>query len=292
MVCIFLIFIFQKIMQIFHTVSEIRHCVQNWNSICERVAFVPTMGNLHAGHLQLVREAKRHANKVVVSIFVNPTQFGINEDFASYPRTEIADCEQLAIEGCDVVFLPSVETIYAPTAQTLVSVSQISKNYCGAARVGHFDGVATVVCKLFNIVQPSVALFGLKDFQQFAVIQTLVRDLHLPIELIGVPTVREADGLAMSSRNGYLNEQERATAPKIYQTLQQARDNLLAGQTIADVEQWAISMLTQSDFNVDYFKVARRSDLQFATPNDDALIILTAVKHGKTRLIDNLRLDR
>ncbi len=279
-------------MQIFHTVSEIRHCVQNWNSTCERVAFVPTMGNLHAGHLQLVREAKRHANKVVVSIFVNPMQFGINEDFAAYPRTEIADCEQLAIEGCDLVFLPSIETIYAPTAQTLVSVSQISKNYCGAARIGHFDGVATVVCKLFNIVQPSVALFGLKDFQQFAVIQTLVRDLHLPIELIGVPTVREADGLAMSSRNGYLNEQERATAPKIYQTLQQARDDLLAGQTIADVEERAISVLTQSGFDVDYFKVARRSDLQSAMPNDDALIILTAVKHGKTRLIDNLRLDR
>ena len=279
-------------MQIFHTVSEIRHCVQNWNSTCERVAFVPTMGNLHAGHLQLVREAKRHANKVVVSIFVNPMQFGINEDFAAYPRTEIADCEQLAIEGCDLVFLPSIETIYAPTAQTLVSVSQISKNYCGAARIGHFDGVATVVCKLFNIVQPSVALFGLKDFQQFAVIQTLVRDLHLPIELIGVPTVREADGLAMSSRNGYLNEQERATAPKIYQTLQQARDDLLAGQTIADVEERAISVLTQSGFDVDYFKVARRSELQTAMPNDDALIILTAVKHGKTRLIDNLRLDR
>jgi pantoate--beta-alanine ligase len=283
---------FQKIMQILHTVSEIRHCVQNWNSTCERVAFVPTMGNLHAGHLQLVREAKRRANKVVVSIFVNPTQFGINEDFATYPRTEIADCEQLAAEGCDLVFLPSVETIYAPTAQTSVSVSQISKNYCGAARAGHFDGVATVVCKLFNIVQPSVALFGLKDFQQFVVIQTLVRDLHLPIELIGVSTVREADGLAMSSRNGYLNEQERAAAPKIYQTLQQARDDLLAEQTIVDVEQRAISVLTQSGFNVDYFKVARRSDLQPATPNDDALIILTAVKHGKTRLIDNLRFDR
>jgi pantoate--beta-alanine ligase len=285
-------FHFSKIMQILHTVSEICHCVQNWRSTSERVAFVPTMGNLHAGHLQLVREAKRHANKVVVSIFVNPTQFGINEDFAAYPRTEIADCEQLVAEGCDLVFLPNIETIYAPTDQTSVSVSNVSQNYCGAVRAGHFDGVATVVCKLFNIVQPNVALFGLKDFQQFVVIQTLTRDLHLPIELIGVPTVREADGLAMSSRNGYLNEQERACAPKIYQTLQHARDNLKLGQSIMDVETCAISALTQSDFQVDYFKVARRSDLKPATPNDNALIILTAVKLGQTRLIDNLWLDR
>jgi pantoate--beta-alanine ligase len=279
-------------MQIHHTVSEIRRHVQNWRSTSECVAFVPTMGNLHAGHLQLVREAKRHANKVVVSIFVNPTQFGVNEDFAAYPRTEIADCEQLAAEGCDLVFLPSVETIYAPTAQTSISVSQISKNYCGASRAGHFDGVATVVCKLFNIVQPNVALFGLKDFQQFAVIQTLVRDLHLPIELIGVPTVREADGLAMSSRNGYLNEQERAAVPKIYQALQQARANFITGQTITEVEAYAISTLTQNGFQVDYFKIARRSDLELATPKDDALIILTAAKLGQTRLIDNLWLDR
>ena len=279
-------------MKILHTVSEIRHCVQNWRSTCERVAFVPTMGNLHAGHLQLVREAKRHADKVVVSIFVNPTQFGINEDFAAYPRTEIADCEKLTAEGCDLVFLPNIETIYAQTAQTSVSVSNVSQNYCGAARAGHFDGVATVVCKLFNIVQPNVALFGLKDFQQFAVIQTLTRDLHLPIELIGVPTVREADGLAMSSRNGYLNKQEREIAPKIYQILQQARDRLIAGKTITDVETCAISTLTQIGFQVDYFKVARRSDLQPATSNDVALVILVAVKHGKTRLIDNLWFEK
>ena len=275
-------------MQILHTVSDIRHCVQNWNNAGERVAFVPTMGNLHAGHLQLVREAKRHADKVVVSIFVNPTQFGINEDFADYPRTETQDCEWLAAEGCDLVFLPNVETIYSPNAQTSVNVSQVSKNYCGASRAGHFDGVATVVCKLFNIVRPHVALFGLKDFQQFVVIQTLVRDLHLPIELIGVPTVRELDGLAMSSRNSYLSEKERAFAPKIYQILQQSHDNLKAGKTIAEVEICAISALTQNGFRLDYFKIARRSDLQPATLNDDELIMLVAVKLGKTRLIDNL----
>lgn len=279
-------------MQIFNTVSDIRHCVQNGCHAGQRVAFVPTMGNLHAGHLQLVREAKRHADKVVVSIFVNPTQFGINEDFADYPRTEAADCEKLAAENCDVVFLPSVETIYAPMAQTTVSVSQVSQHYCGGSRSGHFDGVATVVCKLFNIVQPDVALFGLKDFQQFAVIQTLVRDLHLPIELIGVPTVREVDGLAMSSRNGYLSRSARKTAPKLYQTLQQARDELMAGQTITVVEQHAIAELTQAGFVVDYFKIARRCDLQFATLADNALIILAAAKLDKTRLIDNLWVDK
>ncbi|MDD5227885.1 MAG: pantoate--beta-alanine ligase [Methylococcales bacterium] len=279
-------------MKIIPTISDIRHCVQNWRNAGERIAFVPTMGNLHAGHLQLVREAKCHATKVIVSIFVNPTQFGVNEDFSDYPRTETRDCEQLAAEGCDLVFLPTVETIYVPTAQTFVSVSDISKNYCGATRAGHFDGVATVVCKLFNIVQPDVALFGLKDFQQFAVIQTLVRDLHLPIELIGVPTVRELDGLAMSSRNGYLNEQEREIAPQLYRTLQQAHDNLKFGQSIVDVENVAISELTQVGFVVDYFKVARRSNLQAAMPNDNALIILVAAKLGKTRLIDNLWLEK
>ncbi len=279
-------------MQILHTVSDIRHCIQNWNNAGERIAFVPTMGNLHAGHLQLVREAKRHADKVVVSIFVNPTQFGINEDFSDYPRTETCDCEWLAAEGCDLVFLPNVETIYSPNAQTSVNVSQVSKNYCGASRAGHFDGVATVVCKLFNIVQPHVALFGLKDFQQFVVIQTLVRDLHLPIELIGVPTVRELDGLAMSSRNSYLSEKERAFAPKIYQILQQSHDNLKAGKTIAEVEICAISALTQNGFQLDYFKIARRLDLQPATLDDDELIMLVAVKLGKTRLIDNLWFDR
>lgn len=270
-------------MQIFKTISEIRA----WRKENRRVAFVPTMGNLHAGHLQLVREAKKHADKVIVSIFVNPTQFGINEDFSSYPRTEMHDCELLEKENCDAVFLPKVETIYSPNAQTTVSISDIAKNFCGASRIGHFDGVATVVCKLFNIVQPDVALFGLKDFQQFAIIQTMVRDLHLPIELIGVPTVRESDGLAMSSRNGYLTENERKIAPQLYKTLQNARENFLT-KTISDVEKIAISELENVGFVVDYFKVARRCDLKLATENDDDLIILAAAKLGKTRLIDNL----
>jgi pantoate--beta-alanine ligase len=270
-------------MQTFQTILEIRA----WRKENQRVAFVPTMGNLHTGHLQLVREAKKHADKVIVSIFVNPTQFGINEDFSTYPRTELRDCKLLESEGCDAVFLPNVETIYSPNAQTTVSVSGVSQNFCGASRVGHFDGVATVVCKLFNIVQPDVALFGLKDFQQFAVIQTMARDLHLPVELIGVPTVRESDGLAMSSRNGYLTEIERKIAPQLYKTLQKARENLSI-KTILDIEKLAISELENVGFVVDYFKVARRFDLGFATENDDDLIILAAAKLGKTRLIDNL----
>lgn len=274
-------------MQLFQSISHVRE----WRKAVSRVAFVPTMGNLHAGHLQLVREAKKYADKVIVSIFVNPTQFGLNEDFSSYPRTEQRDFELLAAENCDAVFLPSVETIYSQNAQTTVSVSQVSQNYCGASRAGHFDGVATVVCKLFNIIKPDVALFGLKDFQQFCVIQAMVRDLHLPVELVGVPTVREIDGLAMSSRNGYLNEKEREIAPTLYQIVQTARDKLLIGQKIVDVENASIANLTQAGFIVDYFNIARRVDLKQATENDHELIILAAAKLGKTRLIDNLWLE-
>lgn len=274
-------------MQLFQSISHVRE----WRESVSRVAFVPTMGNLHAGHLKLVREAKKYADKVIVSIFVNPTQFGLNEDFSSYPRTEQRDFKLLDAENCDAVFLPSVETIYSQNAQTTVSVSHVSQNYCGASRAGHFDGVATVVCKLFNIIKPDVALFGLKDFQQFCVIQTMVHDLHFPIELVGVPTVREADGLAMSSRNGYLSEKEREIAPTLYQILQAARDKLLTGQKILDVENASIANLTQAGFIVDYFNIARRVDLKQATENDHELIILAAAKLGKTRLIDNLWLE-
>jgi pantoate--beta-alanine ligase len=271
-------------MQVLQTISQVRQ----WRESPMRVAFVPTMGNLHEGHLQLVREAKKTADKVIVSIFVNPTQFGVNEDFSSYPRTEKRDIQLLAAQHCDAVFLPSVETIYAQNAQTTVSVSQVSQDYCGASRVGHFDGVATVVCKLFNIVQPNLAFLGLKDFQQFCVIQTMVKDLHLPIELVGVETVRENDGLAMSSRNGYLSESQRKIAPKLYETLQIAREHLFLGQTVLNVEKSAIFNLTQAGFEVDYFKIARRLDLNLATENDHECIILVAAKLGKTRLIDNL----
>lgn len=271
-------------MQIFQTVSQIRQ----WRQTVQKVAFVPTMGNLHKGHLELVREAKKIADNVIVSIFVNPTQFGANEDFSNYPRTEEQDLKLLLAQQCDAVFIPNIETIYEQNAQTIISVSQVSQNYCGASREGHFDGVATVVCKLFNIVQPNVAVFGLKDFQQFCVIQTMVRDLHLPIKLIGVPTVREIDGLALSSRNGYLSEIERKIAPKLYQSLQLAQNKLFLKQAISDIEKAAVFDLTQTGFIVDYFKIARRVDLKNATENDHERIILVAARLGKTRLIDNL----
>jgi pantoate--beta-alanine ligase len=257
------------------------------------VAFVPTMGNLHAGHLQLVRMAKKNADRVVVSIFVNPTQFGAGEDFETYPRTEREDQEKLTGECADLLFQPSVTDIYAPDAKTTVTIAGISDWYCGASRLGHFTGVATVVSKLFNIVQPDIALFGLKDFQQFTVIKTMVRDLNIPVEIMGVDTVREPDGLAMSSRNGYLTHDEKGVAPKLYQSLCAARDAILVGNhTYEAVEQQALHFLQQAGFEADYFSVCRGSDLMKATTEDVDLVILAAVKLGKTRLIDNIYFSR
>ncbi len=280
-------------MKNFQTISEVRQCVDIWRSRGERIAFVATMGNLHEGHLTLVREAKRCADKVIVSIFVNPTQFGVNEDFSNYPRTETQDCLKLADEGCDAVFLPSVETLYDSEAKTSIQVAEISDYFCGESRRGHFSGVATVVCKLLNIVTPHCALFGLKDFQQFLVIQTLARDLNLPVEILGIPTVREVDGLAMSSRNGYLTPQERDVAPQIYKILQMARNQIINTSTsFTQIQEQSIAILTECGFVVDYFSVVRRDDLMLASRNDNNLIILVAARLGKTRLIDNLWIDK
>lgn len=280
-------------MKNFQTISEVRQCIDMWRSRGERIAFVPTMGNLHEGHLTLVREAKQCADRVIVSIFVNPTQFGVNEDFSSYPRTEILDCLKLTDEGCDAVFLPSVETLYDSEAKTSIHVAEISDYFCGESRRGHFSGVATVVCKLLNIVTPHCALFGLKDFQQFLVIQTLVRDLNLPVDIMGVPTVREVDGLAMSSRNGYLTPQEREVAPQIYKILQMARHQIInTSISFTQIQEQSMVNLTKYGFEIDYFSVARRADLMLASRNDHNLIILVAAKIGKTRLIDNLWIDK
>jgi pantoate--beta-alanine ligase len=275
-------------MQIVNTVADLRHTINTWKAQGHSIAFVPTMGNLHTGHCQLVTTAKQHADKVVVSIFVNPTQFGVGEDFDSYPRTEKQDQEKLQAIHTDLLFLPSVAEMYAPDAKTIISVTGLSTLHCGASRVGHFDGVATVVCKLFNMVQPTVALFGLKDFQQLAVIRTMVNDLNIPVEIIGVETVREASGLAMSSRNGYLSPEQQAIAPQLYQALCTARDAIIAGEDYAIVEQQALSFLQQSGFIPDYFHVCRSHDLAPAQIEDSQLVILTAAKLGKTRLIDNL----
>jgi len=280
-------------MQIIKTVCDLREAIKTWRSDGESVAFVPTMGNLHAGHLHLVSMAKTKADRVVVSIFVNPAQFGIGEDFETYPRTEREDQEKLVAENADLLFLPSVADIYAPDAKTVVTVTGLSDLYCGASRPGHFSGVATVVCKLFNMVQPNIALFGLKDFQQLTVIKTMVRDLNIPVEITGVDTVREPGGLAMSSRNGYLTEDEKRIAPKLYHSLCAAREAILAGNRIyADVEQQALQFLQQAGFQPDYFSVLRSSDLIKADTEDVDLVLLAAARLSKTRLIDNIYFSR
>jgi pantoate--beta-alanine ligase len=280
-------------MQTVNRVPALRELIRTWRLAGESIAFVPTMGNLHAGHLQLVNEAKKKANRVVVSIFVNPTQFGAGEDFETYPRTEREDREKLHAANADLLFLPAVADIYTPDEKTVVTVTELSDLYCGVSRPGHFSGVATVVCKLFNIVQPDVALFGLKDFQQWVVIRTMVRDLHIPVEIIGVDTVRESNGLAMSSRNGYLTDAEKCVAPKLYQCLCAARDSVLRGdQSYTDIERQALLLLQQAGFQPDYFCVCRSIDLKKAATEGVDLVLLAAVKLGKTRLIDNIYFSR
>ncbi|NOQ15009.1 MAG: pantoate--beta-alanine ligase [Methyloprofundus sp.] len=273
-------------------IARLRAQVKQWRIAGESIAFVPTMGNLHAGHLQLVSAAKAQADRVIVSIFVNPTQFGESEDFSSYPRTLDADIEKLESLAVDIAFVPINEEIYPTRAMTEVSISQIADNYCGAARPGHFNGVATVVSKLFNIVQPDYAFFGEKDFQQLAVIRVMVADLNTPVEIISVPTFREADGLAMSSRNGRLTEQQRKQAVKLYQSLSLAKQAVLAKQcAYTEIERQFIQLLTAQGFKPDYFSICRRHDLQAATLDDKHIIILLAARLGKTRLIDNIQLD-
>jgi pantoate--beta-alanine ligase len=279
-------------MHIVNTVSELRGAVKAWRSAGQSVALVPTMGNLHAGHLALVNEAQKKADRVVVSIFVNPTQFGVGEDFETYPRTEHEDQQKLNAVGADLLFQPAVSEVYAPDTKTTVSVAGLSEWYCGAFRPGHFDGVATVVCKLFNMVQPDIALFGLKDFQQLTVIRTMVRDLNIPVEIVGVETIREASGLAMSSRNGYLTAEEKTVAAKLYQALCAARDAVLAGQSYQEIERTAMQFLQESGFTPDYFSVCRASDLKKADTDDKELVLLTAARLSKTRLIDNVCFSR
>lgn len=253
------------------------------------IGFVPTMGNLHQGHLNLVREARKLCDVVVVSIFVNPIQFGPNEDFDNYPRTLEQDSNLLAEVGCDIVFAPSVEQMYGKHPRlTNISVSEITNDLCGLQRPGHFDGVAVVVTKLFNIVQPNFAFFGQKDYQQLAVIKQLVQDLNMPIEVIGVPIARGENGLALSSRNGYLSEQDLQTAPVIYQSLKAAEQNLQTGTALTDVLAQIRANLTSEGFVVDYVE-ARTPMLQKVEKFNQDVVLFVAAKLGKTRLIDNLQ---
>ncbi|MFD2645700.1 pantoate--beta-alanine ligase [Pseudomonas japonica] len=276
------------------TVLEVRAAVARARGEGKRIAFVPTMGNLHSGHAALVTKAAQRADFVVASIFVNPLQFGPSEDLDKYPRTLAADQEKLLEAGCHLLFAPNVEEMYPDGmgVQTRVSVPQLSEGLCGASRPGHFEGVATVVSKLFNMVQPDLAVFGQKDFQQLAVIRAMVRDLNMPIQIIGEPTVRAEDGLALSSRNGYLNAEQRATAPVVYRTLSQLADAIRQGRRdypalIAEGQQALIS----AGLKPDYLEVRQALNLRTATDADRDLVILVAAYLGNTRLIDNLHLN-
>ncbi|MHB9800414.1 pantoate--beta-alanine ligase [Pseudomonas sp. MT3] len=273
------------------TVRELRAAVARARAEGKRIALVPTMGNLHSGHAALVTKAGQRADFVVASIFVNPLQFGPTEDLDKYPRTLAADQGKLLEAGCHLLFAPTVEEMYPDgmEGQTRLNVSGVSEGLCGGSRPGHFDGVATVVCKLFNMVQPDMALFGEKDFQQLAVIRKLVRDLNLPIQVFGEPTVRADDGLALSSRNGYLNDEQRASAPVLYRTLKQLAEQVRGGARdyaalLADGRQ----QIEQAGLRIDYLEIRESAGLRPAAAEDNQLVILVAAFLGSTRLIDNL----
>jgi pantoate--beta-alanine ligase len=283
-----------------HNVRELRAAVTHARSEGKSIGLVPTMGSLHSGHAALVEKAAQRADFVVASIFVNPLQFGPNEDLASYPRPLAADQEKLLSAGCHLLFAPSVEDIYPDGMQdqTRVSVSGVSQGLCGASRPGHFDGVATVVCKLLNMVQPDMAIFGQKDYQQLAVIRALVHDLNLPVQIIGEPTVRAADGLALSSRNAYLSEAQRSVAPALYACLQRMAAALHAGERDLNLLIAAgKAELNDAGLRPDYLEIREANSLR--APSADAqrvikdaqLVILVAAFLGQTRLIDNLLVD-
>lgn len=277
------------------TIDALRHTVAVWRNNGERIAFVPTMGNLHDGHLALIDEAKRDADRTVASIFVNPLQFGEGEDFDTYPRTPDEDSSQLASRSVDLLFAPPVEAIYqrAQQQQTRVEVPGVSHILDGEFRPGFFIGVATVVCKLFNMVQPDIAVFGEKDYQQLHIIRRMVEDLQMPIEIAASPTVRESDGLAMSSRNNYLDTRQRQIAPLIYRCLLQTADALQRGKgDRRQLEQAAAATLEDAGFIVDYYTVRNADTLDPADADEKKLVILTAARLGGTRLIDNIIVSR
>ncbi|MBD9680090.1 pantoate--beta-alanine ligase [Pseudomonas sp. PDM18] len=273
------------------TVRELRAAVARARSEGKRIALVPTMGNLHAGHAALVTKASQRADFVVASIFVNPLQFGPSEDLDKYPRTLVADQEKLLNAGCHLLFAPTVEEMYPDgmEGQTKLHVTGVSEGLCGGSRPGHFDGVATVVCKLFNMVQPDMALFGEKDFQQLAVIRKLVRDLNLPIQIFGEPTVRAEDGLALSSRNGYLTEEQRAIAPVLQRTLKHLAERIRQGERdFPALLSEGSQQIEAAGLRIDYLEARESASLRPATAQDHQLVILVAAFLGTTRLIDNL----
>ena len=276
------------------TVRELRAAIARARSEGKQIGLVPTMGNLHSGHAALVTKAAQQVDFVVASIFVNPLQFGANEDLDTYPRTLAADQETLLQAGCHLLFAPTVEEIYphGMTGLTRVSAAQLSNELCGSRRPGHFDGVTTVVSKLFNMVQPDLAIFGQKDYQQLAVIRAMVHDLNMPIQIIGEPTVRAEDGLALSSRNGYLTEEQRALAPTLYRQLNEMVQAIKAGErSYSALVSQHVARIEAAGFRPDYLEIRHALTLQPAQADDRDLVILVAAYLGTTRLIDNVHLN-
>ncbi|MCS6786091.1 MAG: pantoate--beta-alanine ligase [Thiobacillaceae bacterium] len=274
-------------MRLVQTVSELRQCLDGLTP----PVFVPTMGNLHEGHLALTRQARATGRPVVVSVFVNPLQFGPDEDYARYPRTLAADCALLEREGVELVFAPAVQELY-PEPQRFMVQPPLADELCGAFRPGHFAGVCTVVLKLFNLVRPAVAVFGKKDYQQLFLIRAMVRQLNLPIDILAGETVRAADGLALSSRNAYLSPEQRAEAPRLYRVLQWIGARLAAGEAdLAELEAAARQSLVAHDWQVDYVSIRSQATLLAPQPHERDLVVLAAARLGQTRLIDNLELS-
>ncbi len=276
------------------SVVELRQYVQHWKDHHESIAFVPTMGNLHTGHLSLIEKGQSLCDRTLCSIFVNPMQFGANEDFNHYPRTLDQDIRYLESIGCDLVYLPTASELYPLGLEHIsqVIVTDLCENYEGAHRPGHFTGVATIVLKLFNIVKPNVSVFGKKDFQQYRVISKMVEDLNINVEIIGAETARESSGLATSSRNQYLSSDQKAQAALIYQTLQDSAANISDGERdYQKLEKKAIETLNSAGFEAEYYSVCDAETLVPATPQDMKLVILVTAGLGKTRLLDNIEID-
>ncbi len=275
------------------SIAALRSQLHKWRLAEQSLVFVPTMGNLHAGHLHLVEQARREADRVIVSIFVNPLQFGVGEDFEKYPRTLDEDRSALKSLAVDLLYTPGESELYPKgrEAATRVLVPGLSEILCGATRPGHFEGVATVVAKLFNLVQPDVAVFGKKDYQQLLVIRRLVSELNFPIKIIGVDTVREEDGLAMSSRNRYLSADERKLAMQLHQVLQQTADKINSGsRNFQALQDAAIEQLNNAGFCTDYFEIRKSDDMGIPASEDRKIVVLAAAQLGSARLIDNVEI--
>jgi len=276
------------------SVIELHQYVQHWKDHGQSIAFIPTMGNLHAGHMSLIEKGQSLCDRSLCSIFVNPMQFGANEDFNHYPRTLDSDIEQLEAIGCDLVYLPTASELYPEGLDkiTQVQVTDLTDHYEGAHRPGHFTGVATVVLKLFNIVNPDVSVFGKKDYQQYRIISKMVADLNLDVQIIGQETTREASGLATSSRNQYLDSEQTRTAALIYQLLNDSAGQISAGERdFKAVEAHAIGRLDEAGFKTDYFAVCNAETLLPASAEDRNLVILVTAELGETRLLDNIEIS-